>query len=186
MSNNGKSMNLSMFYLKDSSFESPNTPVIFAENINSPLIDVDVNVQFRTLNEEASQFESVLMIKIKAKTGETTMFLIEVLQAAHVEISGYSDSDKEKILNIAVPIALLPFARETVSSLVGKGCFPPLLLRQMNFEKYLSRKSSRQTRKSRLNQPSTRRCLYFPKSQSWVQVHSAPLWPSPWQAMKFR
>jgi len=138
---------LKHIFLKDASFESPNSPNIFAEKLNSPAIDVDVNVQARALNDESTLFEVILMIKITAKAGEQTMFLVEVLQAALAEVSGFADEDREKILQIAVPTSLLPFARETVSSVVGKGGFPPLLLRQMNFENLYREKLKAQQEK---------------------------------------
>ncbi len=122
-------------YLKDLSFESPQVPNFFAEQNKSSGIDIDVNTQFRLLNEEKTLFECVLMLRITAKTEENTLFLIDLTQSAIVEISGFSDTDLEKLLNIAVPNVLLPYARETVSSLVGKGGFPPLLLRPINFER---------------------------------------------------
>lgn len=138
-------------YLKDLSFESPNSPAIFSEKSASPGIEVEVNVRDKSLNEENTLFESVLMIKIVAKFEDTAMFLIEVLQAALVEVSGFSDEDREKILNIAVPTSLLPFARETVSTLAGKGGFPPLLLRQMNFDNLYREKLNAQQEKTEAN-----------------------------------
>ncbi len=121
-------------YLKDLSFESPKMPQFVTEESKSSSIDIDVNTQFRILNEDRTLFDVALMLRITAKTEEDTLFLIDVTQSGVVEISGFSDPDLEKLLNIAVPNVLLPYTRETVSSLVGKGGFPPLLLRPINFE----------------------------------------------------
>ena len=126
---------LKQIYLKDLSFESPLVPQHFTQKAKSSGIDLDVNTQFRVLDEEKTLFECVLMIRVTAKTDDDTLFLTDVTQAGIVEISGFSDSDLEKLLNIAVPNILLPYVRETISSLVGKGGFPPLLLRPINFER---------------------------------------------------
>ena len=121
-------------YLKDLSFESPQMPQFFMEKAELSGVDIDVNTQFRLLNEEKTLFDVVLMLRITAKTEQLTLFLIELTQSCVAEISGFSDTDLERLLNISVPNVLFPYARETVSSLVGKGGFPPLLLRPINFE----------------------------------------------------
>jgi preprotein translocase subunit SecB len=47
------------------------------------------------------------------------------------------------VLEIACPNVLLPFAREAVNDLVGKGGFPQLLLSPVNFEALYHQKQSR-------------------------------------------
>ena len=43
-------------------------------------------------------------------------------------------------LEVACPNMLLPFAREAISDLVGKGGFPQLLISPVNFEALYQRK----------------------------------------------
>ena len=135
-------------YLKDASFESPIVPQYFSEPTSSSAIDIDVNVQSIVLNEEGNLFESVLMLRITARTEDKTLFLIELSQAGIIELSGFSDSDIEKLLNIAVPNALLPFARETIASLATKGGFPQLLIRPLNFDRIYNEKLKAQQEKA--------------------------------------
>jgi len=68
-------------YLKDSSFESPKVPEYFAQKAKSSGIDIDVNTQFRVLDDEKKLFECVLMLGITAKAEEETLFLVDVTQA---------------------------------------------------------------------------------------------------------
>ena len=127
-------------YVKDVSFESPLSPDFFSKNKSSTGLDVDVNLQSRSLNDEKTDFECVLGIRVTAKLENDVIFLVELAQAGVIEIQGFSDADIAMLLNIAAPNTLLPFARETISSLVSKGGFPQLLLKPLNFERIYQQK----------------------------------------------
>lgn len=127
-------------YIKDVSFESPLEPDFINQNKPSTGLDVDVNIQSRSLNDEKTDFECVLGIRVTAKSDDNVIFLVELAQAGLVEIKGFSDADMAMLLNIAAPNTLLPFAREAVASLVSKGGFPQLILKPLNFERIYQQK----------------------------------------------
>ena len=138
-------------YVKDVSFESPLAPGFFSEEKASTGLNVDVNLQSLALNDAKTEFESVLIIRATAKSEDNVIFLIEVAQAGIVEIQGFSDADIGMLLNIAAPNTLLPFARETIASLVSKGGFPQLLLKPLNFERIYQQKLKADEEKSQEN-----------------------------------
>ena len=49
-------------------------------------------------------------------------------------MGGYTADEVKIILGTHCPATLFPYAREVISSLVGKGGFPTLLLQPINFE----------------------------------------------------
>lgn len=120
-------------YLKDASLESPQSPEVFISMDTSPEINIDLNIEQRTLSEE-SYYEVVLKIAAEAKHEDKTVFLCEVQQAGVFVIAGVPDDELDLALNIACPNVLLPFAREAISDLVTKAGFPQLLLSPINFE----------------------------------------------------
>ena len=61
-------------YVKDVSFESPLAPDFFSQNKPSTSMDVDVNLQSRSLNEEKTNFECVLGIRVTAKSDDDVIF----------------------------------------------------------------------------------------------------------------
>jgi preprotein translocase subunit SecB len=75
-----------------------------------------------------------LSVTVTTKMGDKTGFLVEVQQAGIFQIAGIPEKDMPMALEIACPNVLLPFAREAISDLVGKGGFPQLLLAPINFE----------------------------------------------------
>lgn len=125
------SFNLKKVYVKDISFESPLSPQIFL-NEQSPEVDVQMNITNSTL-EDTGLYEVVLTITVTAKSADSNFFLCEVQQAGLFEVSGAED-ELPMVLEIACPNILLPFVREAVSDLVGKGGFPQLLINPINFE----------------------------------------------------
>ena len=125
------SFNLKKVYVKDISFESPLSPQIFL-NEQSPEVDVQMNITNSTL-EDTGLYEVVLTITVTAKSADNNFFLCEVQQAGLFEVSG-AENELPMVLEIACPNILLPFVRETIADLVGKGGFPQLLINPINFE----------------------------------------------------
>ncbi len=118
-------------YLKDVSFETPNSPDIFNDDAQ-PEIGLQLNSKVRRL--EAGLFEVVLEVTVTAKKGDKTAFLVEIQQAGIFIISGFDEAQAKSLLGSYCPNTLLPFAREAISDLVTKGGFPPLLLAPINFD----------------------------------------------------
>lgn len=130
---------LRKIYLKDLSFESPMAPGVFRKIESAPVIDVQLNVGHGHL--EGNLYESVLVITVTGKIENQNAFLAEVHQAGIFEIVGV-DQEKELplALEVACPNILLPFAREAIADIVGKGGLPQLLLTPVNFEALYMRK----------------------------------------------
>ena len=122
---------LHRFYIKDVSFEAPNTPGIFAERGLDPDIKVNLRTAQRSLGDGTA--EVVLHVTVHALAGQRTVFLVELQQAGIFQISGFSPDETKTILGVACPNALFPYAREAVSSIVQRGGFAPLLLQPIDF-----------------------------------------------------
>lgn len=140
------SFNLKKVYVKDISFESPLSPQIFL-NDQAPEVDVQMNITHGSV-DNSNLYEVVLTITVTASGGENTFFLCEVQQAGLFEVTG-ADDELPMVLEIACPNILLPFVREAISDLVGKGGFPQLLINPINFEglyhqKMMAQQSSQQ------------------------------------------
>ena len=103
-------------YVKDFSFESPDSPQIFSREFN-PKIDIQLNVSHQVLDPDNGVFEAVLSCTVTAKTGEETAFLAECQQAGVFTLNGYDESTLEQVLEGACPNMLFPYLRETVGQL---------------------------------------------------------------------
>jgi preprotein translocase subunit SecB len=118
-------------YLKDVSFEAPNSPAVFVQQFE-PQVNVEIANQAKKLDENL--YEVVLQISVAAKSEDKTGFLVELEQAGIFHMQGYDDEGLQHVLEIDCPRNLFPFAREAISDLVVKGGFPQLLLAPVNFQ----------------------------------------------------
>lgn len=134
-------------YLKDASFEAPNTPQVFLQE-TAPEVNVQMEIEHKALNKEAGLFEVNLITSVSAKMEEKAVFLAEVKQAGLFQIQGVPEAEMPKVLQIACPNILLPFVREVINNLVGKGGFPQLLLNPINFEALYQQNQQKQTAKA--------------------------------------
>ncbi len=118
-------------YIKDVSFESPNSPAIFTQEWE-PDTNLQLNTQVTPLSE--GHYEVELMITITVKSKEETAFLVEVTQAGVFKITGYPDDQLNHLLASYCPSNLFPYAREAIASLISKGSFPEMHLSPINFD----------------------------------------------------
>jgi len=125
-------MRLERIYLKDASFESPNSPKVFAVQWH-PEIKVDINTKATPL--DGDRHEVVLKITVEASTAEEgTGFIVEVHQAGVFVVERANVDHLRHILGVTCPTTLFPYVRESIDSLVVKGGFPPLNIAPVNFE----------------------------------------------------
>ncbi len=118
-------------YVKDLSFEAPNTPGVFTEKINPT---VDINFSSETQDLGSDQYEVVLQVTVTVKEGDRTIYLAEVQQAGIFTISGFPAEHVPVLLATACPNILFPYVREVISDVVTKGGFPQILLSPVNFD----------------------------------------------------
>ncbi|GAO36559.1 preprotein translocase subunit SecB [Sulfuricella sp. T08] len=119
-------------YVKDLSLEIPHAPKIFMQR-ETPQIDVQLHNQGGMVEEGV--YEIVLTVTVTAKLAEDkALFLVEVAQAGIFQIRNIPQADLEPILGITCPNILFPYVRETISDMVSRAGFPPVLLNPVNFE----------------------------------------------------
>ncbi len=127
----GRQFALRRFYVKDLSFEAPNSPGIFSESGLDPEIKVNLRTAQRSLGDDLS--EVILHVSVHALADQRTVFLVELQQAGVFQISGFSKDEMRAILGVACPNSLFPYAREAVSSIIQRGGFAPILLQPIDF-----------------------------------------------------
>ena len=130
-SQNDRQFALQKIYVKDLSFETPNSPAIFTENWE-PNVNIELNTNGKLLS--ADVHEVVLGITITAKVGEKVAYLCEVHQAGVFTVKGFGEQELGPMLGSYCPNVLFPYAREVISDLVSKGGFPQMLLAPVNFD----------------------------------------------------
>ena len=124
-------------YIKDVSFEAPNSPAVFTQEWN-PDTNLDLNNQVNTLAGDNHEVE--LSITITVKSNDKVAFLVEVTQAGVFFITGYAPEQLNHLLAAYCPNILFPYAREVIASLVSKGSFPELHLSPINFDALYARR----------------------------------------------
>jgi preprotein translocase subunit SecB len=127
----GAQLGLQKVFLKDASFEAPNSPGIFSGEW-APVMTLNLVTRHRELGND--MMEVVLELSVEAKQKETTAFLVEVQQAGLFMMKGLTEEQTAQILGSYCPAQLYPYAREVVADLTGKGGFPQVHLKPVNFE----------------------------------------------------
>ena len=124
-------------YVKDLSLEIPHAPQVYAEQTQP---QIDVRIESGESRFQQDYYEVTLSATIIARNGERTLFLVEAVQAGIFALRNIPEADLGPLLGIACPTVLFPYLRETISDVVTRGGFPPLLLAPISFEQlYLQR-----------------------------------------------
>jgi preprotein translocase subunit SecB len=126
-------------YVRDLSLEVPNAPQVFMQE-QSPQLEIQLRNEAMPLND--GLFDVSVTATVTAKTGEKTIFLAEVAQCGVFQVTGFPQEELERVLQIACPTVLYPYAREAIADLVGRGGFPSVMLQPVSFEQmYLQRRA---------------------------------------------
>ncbi len=143
--------NMEKIYIKDVSYEAPGVPMAFqAQNVAAE-ISVQLGLEHSVLNTEQGIYEAVLTVTASARNEGKNIFLAEVKQAGIFRITGVEGEPLQRALEVSCAYVLLPFVREVINDLVGKGGFPQLLINPINFESMYEQKQAAQTRPASVN-----------------------------------
>ena len=141
-------------YIKDLSFENPNAPSSLRSEQSQPAINVNVDVDARTLGN--SNYEVGLRITANASRGETTLFVVELQYSGVFLIQNFPPDRLESTCMIECPRIMFPFARRVIAETTRDGGFAPLLLDPINFAAlYRQRRAEQEGAQADPNAPAT-------------------------------
>ncbi len=132
-------------YVKDASLEIPHAPQIFTDR-TQPQVSIELGNFAQQIEENV--FEVAIKVTVTSKIADKTVFLVEVTQAGIFQISNVPAENIELIVGITCPNILFPYARETVSDLVVRAGFLPVLLNPSNFEALFAQQIQQQAEQS--------------------------------------
>jgi preprotein translocase subunit SecB len=129
-------------YVKDASLEIPNAPQIFTDR-TQPQVSIELSNVAQQIEENI--FEVAIKVTLTSKIEDKTVFLVEVTQAGIFQISNVPAENIELIVGITCPNILFPYARESVSDLIVRAGFQPVLLNPINFEALFAQQKQQQS-----------------------------------------
>jgi preprotein translocase subunit SecB len=131
MSDSEPTFQIEKIYVKDLSLELPNAPQVFMQS-EQPQLEVQIANESTPISE--GFYEVTVSVTVTARAGETTLFLVEVVQAGIFQVVGVPAEELGPLLGIGCPTILYPYAREAVSDMVTRAGFPQVLLAPVSFE----------------------------------------------------
>ena len=125
-------VSLQTMYIKDVSFEAPNSPGVFLEEEVLPETKINLANTHDKIGDDS--YDVCLKVRVESTYNDKTIFVAEVEQAGVFVIRGYTEDEVKGLIAVFCPNTLFPYIRELVSSLVTKAGFPALWLQPINFE----------------------------------------------------
>jgi len=122
-------------YLKDLSFENPNSPQIYqVKHKQEPKLEV--NLQLKNTQIDKDHWEVALEVTAKVSTRDEeskVLFILEVEHAAIFLLKNIPEEHVPTLLGVDCPTLLFPFTRQIVSQVSMDGGFVPFLMEPVNF-----------------------------------------------------
>ena len=118
-------------YVKDISFESPQSPQVFAVEWRPNL---DFHMRTEATVVRPGEYEVVLTVTVTISLEDKPVMLVELQQAGLFGITGLTQDELAPVLGSMCPGILFPYAREVISDLSVRGGFPQVVLAPVNFE----------------------------------------------------
>jgi len=124
---------LQRVYVKDISFENPNSPEIFEASGKPPKIEMNLGMASRRVNDEHWE----VSLKVSAKTSDQDsgklLFEIEVEHAGVFYMKNIPEEHIQSLLAVDCPTIIFPYTRQIVSQSTVDGGFMPFMLEPVNF-----------------------------------------------------
>jgi len=122
-------------YIKDVSFETPNSPEIFTAKWE-PEVSMLMDSTNKDLGDDV--YEVVLSFTVTANVNNKIAYLAEVHQAGIFTLKGMTPEQLHSTQHIFCLRFLRPYAIVAILDLITKGGFPQLLMPPVNFTKRYS------------------------------------------------
>ena len=137
-----KSFNLISHFLKDFSFNSPNTPeLFFHQNDTSAQIKTNIDVQVKGTDDNLYMVDILLKLHSVLNKDAQTVFSISIDYAGIVRID---QTDNEEItketLMVDVPQFLFPYISLLVLQISNVSGFPPYVMPPLDFQQMYEQK----------------------------------------------
>ncbi|MBT2186259.1 protein-export chaperone SecB [Sphingobium nicotianae] len=117
-------------YVKDLSFENPNSPAVY-QWTEQPQIDIQFNISNTQIADDV--FEVAVKISANAAADQGVAFAVELVFAGLFGIRNVPEDQMRPFLYAEAPRLLFPFARRIVADAVQDGGFPPLMIDPIDF-----------------------------------------------------
>lgn len=118
-------------YIKDLSFEAPNTPQVFEALQNEmPNIPIEVDVAANGVGENF--YEVVLKVRAEAKVQDQLCYILE-MEYAGLFMVNVPQEALAPVLLVECPLIIFPFLRRIVADATSDGGFAPLMLAPIDF-----------------------------------------------------
>lgn len=128
---NSPHFEIQRIYVKDLSFEAPNTPHTFVEDWKP---EVQLNLETKSNRIQDNVHEVVLSVTATVTSNKKPAFIVEIHLAGVFLMTGIPNDQLRPMLGSFCPNILFPYAREVISDVVVRGGFPQLLLAPVNFD----------------------------------------------------
>jgi preprotein translocase subunit SecB len=146
----GKTINIQRIYVKDFSFESPQSPEVFTWQDFGP--QFNLNLATRTKQVQDDIWEVILEVTVEATQNEKAVFLAELQQAGLFLVQGFNQEEIGSVLGGFCPAQLYPYAREVITGMVVNGGFPAPHLQPVNFDQLYMRQLQEQQQRQQASQ----------------------------------
>jgi len=123
-------MNIVGQYIKDLSFENPNSPASLAAG-SAPEIAIGINVGAQ--KQENGTYAVELSINAKATREGSLLFNVELVYGGLFNIQNFPENQLHPLVMIECPRLIFPYARQVLSTVTQTGGFPPLLMEPVDF-----------------------------------------------------
>ena len=117
-------------FIKDLSLEIPHAPEIFSEVKDAPKMEVNIGVKSEPKGNDL--YTSQLNISLTGKTGDKTLFVLELCYMAFAEVKVPAEH-LEAVLMVELPRLIFPFARNVITQCLSEGGLPPFMLNPIDF-----------------------------------------------------
>ncbi|MDR1609795.1 MAG: protein-export chaperone SecB [Holosporales bacterium] len=127
-------------YIKDLTFENPSFLVKYDKEAPQQEVSVGIEVNVASLSD--NHYETSLDLRVQSNVNNEQLFVLELKYVGLISVASDLEKDiLEAVLFVHCPFLMFPYARAIVSSVIGAGGYPSLMIDPIDFASlYLAKK----------------------------------------------
>ena len=124
---------LEKLYLKDLSFESPNTPDVFFLQNQEPKVEMNLKMTNKKIDDKHWEICLEISATITDTKSDKTLMIVEAEHAGAFLMENIPEEHLDQVLHVDCPTILFPYTRQIISQVSVDGGFMPFLMEPINF-----------------------------------------------------
>jgi preprotein translocase subunit SecB len=133
-----KEIYVDKIFLKDSNIETPSSPDIFQQEMNTVQVTMDCSVGNKLLLPP-QYYEVILEVNVVGKWKDKFLYVLNITYGGLFDIKEHTKEEQKRALGVDCPLLLFPYVQQSIANITAQSGLHSAFVQPINFEKLFNK-----------------------------------------------